>query len=532
MTAGSQSIENSGTALRLAGAEARAILLELAAKKLGVAADTLSVVDGVISAADGRKVTYGEIAADADLKREATAKVAPKPPAAHKIVGQSVAAHDIPAKVTGGAAYVQDMRPAGMLHGRVVRPPRYGSTLESVDEAAVKAMPGVVAVVRDGSFLGVVAEREEQAIKAREALARSAKWKLGPDLPDPTQHPRPSEVAAERGRGHRRQAGARCSASAHVARGDLHQAVSGACLDRAILRARRIQGRQDDGVDPFAGRLSAARRACQGAEVAAAGRPLHPCRGLRLLRPQRRRRRGARCGAVGPRRAGPAGAAAMDARRRIRLGALWRRHVDARRRRRSTPMARSPTGTTNCGATPTPCGRSPPRGTNVLAAWYLAEPQKHGPPRGLPQPAGGGDRNALPLYDFPNQRIVHHFIPEMPIRVSALRTLGAYANVFARISWTSWRLLAKADPVAFRLAHMKDPRARAVIEKAAAMANWKPGEAGSLSRGRGIGFSKYKNLACYVAWSPTSRSTGRAARCACRRSGRRRMPGWSSIPTG
>ncbi len=70
-------------------------------------------------------------------------------------------------------------------------------------------------------------------------------------------------------------------------------------------------------------------------------------------------------------------------------------------------------------------------GTNVLAAWYLAEPQPHGEPKGIPQPAGGGDRNAIPLYDFPNQKIVHHFIPEMPIRVSALRTLGAYANVFA-----------------------------------------------------------------------------------------------------
>jgi len=139
-------------------------------------------------------------------------------------------------------------------------------------------------------------------------------------------------------------------------------------------------------------------------------------------------------------------------------------------------------------------------GTNVLAAWYMAEPQPHGAPRGIPQPAGGGDRNSVPLYDFPSQKIVHHFIPEMPIRVSALRTLGAYANVFAvECFMDEMAALAKADPVAFRLAHMKDPRARAVIEKVAAMANWKPGEAGSLGRGRGIGFSKYKNLACYVA---------------------------------
>jgi CO/xanthine dehydrogenase Mo-binding subunit len=139
-------------------------------------------------------------------------------------------------------------------------------------------------------------------------------------------------------------------------------------------------------------------------------------------------------------------------------------------------------------------------GANVLAAWYLNEPQKIGPPQGIPQPAGGGDRNSIPLYDFASQRVVHHFIPEMPLRVSALRTLGAYANVFAIESFMDeLALMANADPVAFRLAHLKDPRARAVIEAVAEKANWKPGEKSDGLRGRGIGFAKYKNLACYVA---------------------------------
>src|SRR3984893_18343212 len=150
-TAGSQSIEYSGTALRMAGAEVRGILLDLAAGKLGVAEDQLTVVDGVIAATDGRKVGYGDLVANLDLNREATAKTAPKPPGSHKIVGKPIPRFDIPAKVTGGAAYVPDMRLLGMLHGRVVRPPRYGSKLDSVDEAAAKAIPGVVAVVRDGS---------------------------------------------------------------------------------------------------------------------------------------------------------------------------------------------------------------------------------------------------------------------------------------------------------------------------------------------------------------------------------------------
>jgi CO/xanthine dehydrogenase Mo-binding subunit len=150
--------------------------------------------------------------------------------------------------------------------------------------------------------------------------------------------------------------------------------------------------------------------------------------------------------------------------------------------------------------------RPDPGGDNLLASWYLAEPQHPAPPGIIPQPAGGGDRNAVPLYDFPRQRVVHHFIKEMPLRVSALRTLGAYANVFAIESFLDeLALAASADPVAFRLAHVKDPRARAVIEAVARKASWKPGEARGNGKGngrdigRGIAFAKYKNLATYVA---------------------------------
>ena len=136
----------------------------------------------------------------------------------------------------------------------------------------------------------------------------------------------------------------------------------------------------------------------------------------------------------------------------------------------------------------------------MLASWYLAEAQNPAPPRMIPQPAGGGDRNAIPLYDFPRQRIVHHFIKEMPLRVSALRTLGAYSNVFAIESFLDeLARAANADPIAFRLARMKDPRARAVIEAVAKKANWKEDEAGDGRRGRGIGFAKYKTLSVYIA---------------------------------
>ena len=143
---------------------------------------------------------------------------------------------------------------------------------------------------------------------------------------------------------------------------------------------------------------------------------------------------------------------------------------------------------------------APGADNNLLASWYVTEPSQPGPPVNIPRPAGGGDRNAVPLYSFPSQLVVNHLITTMPLRVSALRTLGAYTNVFAVESFID-ELAAAAgrDPVAFRLAHLGDPRAQAVIDAVAKQAGWKVGEKGDGTRGRGIGFARYKTLATYVA---------------------------------
>jgi nicotinate dehydrogenase subunit B len=498
ITSGSQSIEYGGVALRLAGAEVRAILLNLAADRLGVEPSSLTVTDGVITATDGRKMTYGELAAAADLHRRVTAQVKPKPPSSHRIVGTPVARFDIPRKVTGGAAYVQDLRLPGMLHGRVLRPPNYGAKLDGVDEAKINAMPGVVAVVRDGSFVGVVAEREEQAIKASEALRAGARWTRGPALPDQAriyEHllSRPDEphVISEK------QAavpdGAKVIEATYRRPYIAHASIGPSCAVARFGDGKMTVWTHSQGVFPLRGNLAMALRlppdkvhcihmegsGCYGhngaddvaldaallARAAPGGRPVR----LQWMR-------GDEFGWE------PFGAAmvmkakaALTADGRI---VSWEYDVF-----------------TNTHST-----RPDPAGNNLLASWYLAEPQKPAPPSIIPQPAGGGDRNAIPLYDFPRQRVVHHFIREMPIRVSALRTLGAYANVFAIESFIDELALAAArDPVAFRLAHLKDPRARAVIEAVAKKANWKTGEKSGGGKGRGIGFAKYKNLATYVA---------------------------------
>jgi CO/xanthine dehydrogenase Mo-binding subunit len=146
-------------------------------------------------------------------------------------------------------------------------------------------------------------------------------------------------------------------------------------------------------------------------------------------------------------------------------------------------------------------------GVNLLAASYLSHPWPPTFPADLPQPNGGSDRNAIPLYDFPNQKILKHYALEAPLRTSSLRSLGAYANVFAIESLMDEAAAAAGvDPVEFRLRHLHDERAQAVIKAAAKRSGWRadsPGDGGRSDNrtlsGRGIGFARYKNHACYCA---------------------------------
>ena len=499
-TAGSQSVENSGTALRYACAEARQILLDLAAKKLGSPMAKLSVADGTVTGTD--KVTYWDLAREASFKREATAQVKPKPAAQHKMIGKSVQRRDIPSKVTGGRSYVQDVRLPGMVFGRVVRPPSYRAQLVSFDEAAVKAMPGVVAVTRDGSFLGVAAEREEQAIKASRALRDSAKWSETPDLPPAVpalfEHlmKMPAQEKVVREKVPAAPAGGKIATieATYTRPYQSHGSIGPSCAVAQFKDGKYTVWTHSQGVFPLRVDLQKALgvpasaitcihvegSGCYGHngadDVALDAALVARATGGSPVRLQWMREDEFGWEPYG---------SPMVMKMRARITgdghvAEWRHDVW------SHPHSTRPTA----GG-----------GGNLLAGWHLAKPvEQVMAVKRPPSPPNQAERNATPLYDFPGEKIVLHYVPDMPIRTSALRTLGAYANVFASESFMDEAAAAAGvDPVEFRLRHMKDPRARAVIELCAQKAGWKPGQKGDGTHGRGIAFSMYKNLAAYCA---------------------------------
>ena len=499
MTSGSQSITDGGVALRYAAAEARDLLLQRAAARLGVSLEQLAVADGTVTSRSGSSVTYWELASDDLLAREATAEIAPKPAAQHTVIGMAVPRRDIPAKVRGAPSYVHDLDPPGLLHGRIARPPSYEARLAGVDEAEVRALPGVVAVVRDGSFLGVVAEREEQAIRALTRLKRIARWEESTVLPETTD-PRflfkettEDQVISEK-RDDAAAARAAKTLEAEYTRPYVaHASIGPSCAVARFEGGRCTVWTHSQGIYPL-------RRDLAGVLGVEEGR-------IAVIHMD-----GAGC-------YGHNGAddAALDAvllarvvpGRPVRVQWMredefnWEPYGPAMvvKLKAELDLQGNVVGWTediwsNSHST-RPNGLG---GINLLAAWHLAKPFKPSPPRNPPLPGGGSHRNGIPIYEFPNERVTNRLVKRMPVRVSALRALGATANVFAIESFMDeLAAAAGADPVEFRLRHLKDPRARAVIETVAAKAGWRRGEKGDGTRGRGIGFARYKNGACYVA---------------------------------
>ena len=497
VTSGSLSIQDSGSALRRACAHARALLLERAAEHLGVPVSGLRVEDGTVRAG-GRSTSYWQCADtalfDRDVEDQALLSNAPRK---HRVVGTSSPRRDLPDKIAGRPRFIQDMVLPRVLHGRVVRPPHGFAGLDSLDDAKARSIPGVVAIVRDGGFLGVLAEREDAAIAAQLALRDAASWKESAPLPrdiygwlkaNAIDH----RVISEKVDGEARSREARTLAASYSKPYISHASIGPSCALAQFEGDKLTVWSHSQGIFNLRRDLSLALdmpeeavvvRHVEGAgcyghngadDVALDATLLARAAGSRPVRVQ-----WMRDDEFGWAPCGPAMAlelrASLDPSGNIVAWQhdLWSNGHSSRPGRSDQPA--------------------------LLASWYLARPYQRPSAINMPLPAGAADRNAIPLYDFPNQRVVNHYVREMPVRTSALRSLGAYANVFAIESFMNeLAQAAGADPIAFRLRHLSDPRAQAVLEAVARRANWN-GWTPREGRGCGIGFAKYKNLGAYCA---------------------------------
>ncbi|GGX74919.1 molybdopterin-dependent oxidoreductase [Massilia dura] len=496
-TAGSHTMADSGTALLHASAQVATLLREGAARRWGVAPRQVRLREGRAVGPGGRSMHFGEAIAGITLRRAASEVSELKPPVTYSVIGKAVPRVDIPAKVTGGQAYVQDLRLPGMLHARVVRPPRPGAKLAGVDVDAVRKMKGAHSVVRNGDYLAVIAAEEWHAIQAMYALTATAKWEGGATLPGPgTIHDYlqrvPSQDEAILQRGGALRPGLRTVRNRYTRQYVLHGSIGPSCAVAHLDVARMTVWTHSQGVFPLRQALAemlamkpdavhcihAEGSGCYGqngaddvaADAALLARevPGRPIR-VQLMREQENLWEPFAPAMVST------VVAALGPDNRIDY---WQYEVWS--------------GSHN---------ERPGNAGKLLPAQMLARPFVPSPSLPMPQPEGGGDRNALPLYEVPNIRVVNHFLPVTPLRTSAMRSLGAHLNILA-IESTMDQLaaLARVDTVQFRLAHLAaQPRAQAVIRSAAHRFGWSGQQSARPGHGIGFGFGQYKNTMAYVA---------------------------------
>jgi nicotinate dehydrogenase subunit B len=495
-TSGSNSMKYSGTAIQNAAAQVRELLIAEAARRLELPTESLKTEGATVIAPDGRKLGYGELVAGDMLHVQAQAKSKLKDPATYAIMGQPVPRVDIPAKVTGGAAYIQDMRLPGMVHARVVRPPSYGAELIALDTAAVEKMPGVVKIVRDGNFLAVVAAKEYQAVKAMRALSGVAKWRETARLPKQDDLPAvltglPSQDTTIYQQSNPSVTATKTIEASYTRPYQAHGSIGPSCAVAQLVNDAMTVWTHTQGVYP---------------DRAGIAEMLHlPPASVRLIHVE-----GSGC--YGHNGADDAAAdAALIARALpgVPVRVQWMREQEHAWEpfgpAMVTKLKASLDGNGaivdwNFEVWSNTHSMRPGGAGSMLAAQHMAQPFAVPAPKPLPLPEGGGDRNAIPFYKFPNAKVVHHFIPAMPLRISAMRALGAYHNVFSIESFMDeLAVAAGADPVAFRLKHLDDPRGRDVIEKAAKEFGWQNGQKAPPDRGYGFAFARYKNLAAYCA---------------------------------
>ena len=489
-TIASETIQITAVPLRKAAAQARQFLVARAAERLQVPVEDLGLEDGLIRGKDNRTISYGELIAGDIIRLELADDVPVKDVSAYAIVGQSVPRVDLPAKATGELVYVHDMRVPGMLHGRMVRPPYagidagpfVGTSLIAVDEASVRDIPGLVAVVRIGDFVGVVAEREENAIKAAAQLKVS--WKPVPVMPDLGDL----------------QTALRANPSTPrtlIDKGDVDAAIAAATKPMARTYVWPYQMHGSIGPScAVADYKNGAIRVWSGTQNP---HILRSDLALLLERPESE---------IEVIRMEAAGCYGRNCADDVTADALLLSCAVGRPVRvqltREQEHAWEPKGTgqlmdVNGGlnADGSVAGydfatRYPSNGAPTLALLLTG--------RIAPEPSvfEMGDRTAIPPYDYDHMRVVAHDMPPI-VRASWFRGVSALPNTFAHESYID-ELATEAgvDPIEYRLRYLKDARAVDLVNAVAERAGWtprpirqEPEAEGDIVRGRGFAYALY-----------------------------------------
>src|SRR6202047_2704402 len=489
-TIASETIQITAVPLRKAAAQARQFLIALAAERLELPVDDLAIEDGLLRGKDNRSVSYGELIAGETIRLELADDVPVKAVNAYRIVGQSVPRVDLPAKATGEMVYVHDVRVPGMLHGRVVRPPYAGvdagafggTSLIAGDETSLGDIPRLVAVVRIRDFVGVIAEREENAVKAAARL--KVVWKPTPTLPDMKD----VETALRANPSTPRTL---------IDKGDVDTAISAAAkpMARTYIWPYQMHGSigpscavadyQDGNIRVWSGTQNP-----------------HLLRGdlaLLLARPE------AEIDVIRMEASGCYGRNCADD---VSADAVLLSRAAGRPVRvqltREQEHAWEPKGTAQLmdvkgglNADGSVAGydfatRYPSNGAPTLALLLT------GAITPVAEVSEMGDRTAIPPYDYDAMRVVAHDMPPI-VRASWFRGVSALPNTFAHESYID-ELAAEAgvDPIEYRLRYLKDKRAVDLVNAVAERAGWAPRPVwkepvaeGDIVRGRGFAYALY-----------------------------------------
>jgi CO/xanthine dehydrogenase Mo-binding subunit len=495
-TAGSASLSAGAVPVRKAAAEARLALLDLAAARFGVPANRLETRDGAVLVAGGaQRASYAELIGGRAFNRTIAATTVPKNPDGYRVVGRSFARVDLPAKVFGSFAYMQNLRVPGMLHGRVIRPPAIGATLTAVDESSVAGLPGVRVVRLGSGFLGVVAPEEWTAIAAMRRLKTT--WSGGGLAPV-------TDLAAAV------RAVPEVSRKAIVDTGDLG-ALAGGAIDATYVWPHQSHG--------SIGPSCAVADVRDGrATIWSGTQGIFFLRGalaqlLNLPAPAVRVRYVEAAGCYGHNGADDAAAdaALLSQAAGAPVRVQWMRDQEHGWDPKGPAMVVSLSGALGTDGriaawrsdvwTPTHSTRPQNEAGNLLAGRLTGSPAAQ-------LNFGGGDRDAKVNYVIPNYRVTMHNLLAGLLHSSALRGLGGVQNTFANESFMDeLAAAAGADPIAFRRAHLaNDARALALLDALTELGAWQPHAPGSridpvapLARGRGVSFVRYENTEAYVA---------------------------------